>query len=225
MARRAASATSFADAYVFPGGTVRDDDLGPGDVDALTELTRRGGTPPPTADAARGLYRAAIRELFEEAGVLLARDAAGATPTILDAESATWRARREQLQRGETSLHALLEELGLRPAFGELIYFSHWITPLGQPRRFDTRFFVAALPPGQQASHCGVELTDGVWLGPHDALGRYAAGKLPLVFPTRMHLQRLTGARSLDDLLEIARTKPIATIQPGRPGEDVGARW
>jgi hypothetical protein len=119
----------------------------------------------------------------------------------------------------------LLAAEGLRPALGQLRYFSHWITPLGAERRFDTRFFVAEMPPGQGAADCGIETFDGLWVRPHDALGRYAAGELPLVFPTRMHLQRLTEPRSLGELLELAGSKPVATVRPTRPGEGVVAAW
>jgi len=237
MVRRHAQARAFADAYVFPGGVVRGDDFAdqPGDLtaaEALDRFTERGGDQPRDAALALALHRAGARELFEEAGVLLAVDAAGRPVEIADADRAelrsagrSWSDRRRAVQAGELTMDALLAAEGLRPALALLRYFSHWITPPGAPRRFDTRFFVAEMPPGQRAADCGVETFDGLWLRPREALGPYAAGQLPLVFPTRMHRQRLTEPRSLTELLELARTKPIATVRPSRSGQDVTATW
>jgi 8-oxo-dGTP pyrophosphatase MutT (NUDIX family) len=179
MVRRGAGAAAFGGAWVFPGGLVEPADYGPGAdgfgaAEALDELTRRGGTPPASAEDALALWRAAVRELAEEAGVVLGDPRA-------------------------------------------LVYFSHWITPYGLPRRFDTRFFVAAMPPGQEAVHCGIE-TDGCrWVEPHDALREYHGGRFPLVLPTRMHLQRIAPFRSVEAVLAEARTKPISTVLPDRP--------
>ena len=230
MVRRHARARSFADAYVFPGGVVRADDFAdqPADLtpaEALARFADRGGDPPADGALALALHRAAARELFEEAGVLLAADAAGRPPAVADADAPGWAARRRAVQAGELTMSTMLAAGGLRPALGQLRYFSHWITPLGAERRFDTRFFVAEMPPGQRAADCGVETFAGLWLRPREALARYAAGELPLVFPTRMHLQRLTEPGSLPDLLELARTKPVATVRPTRAGEGVAAAW
>jgi 8-oxo-dGTP pyrophosphatase MutT (NUDIX family) len=230
MVRRHTRARSFADAYVFPGGVVRADDFAeqPGDLTpeaALARLAERGGDRPADAPLALALHRAAARELFEEAGVLLAVDPAGRPVEVADADAPEWVERRRAVQAGELTMAALLAADGLTATLGRLRYFSHWITPLGAERRFDTRFFVAEMPPDQRAAECGVETFDGVWLRPREALGRYAAGELPLVFPTRVHLQRLTEPGSLADLLELARTKPVATVRPTRLGEGVAATW
>jgi 8-oxo-dGTP pyrophosphatase MutT (NUDIX family) len=230
MVRRHARARSFADAYVFPGGVVRGDDFAdqPGDLtpnEALARFAARGGDPPADGALALALHRAAARELFEEAGVLLATDGAGRVVEVADSDAPGWAERRRAVQAGELTMAALLVADGLSAALGRLRYFSHWITPLGAERRFDTRFFVAEMPPRQRAADCGVETFDGVWLRPREALGRYAAGELPLVFPTRMHLQRLSEPASLPELLELARTKPVATVRPTRPGQGVAATW
>ena len=230
MVRRHARASSFADAYVFPGGVVRADDFAdqPGDLTpeaALDRFVARGSDPPADAALALALHRAAARELFEEAGVLLAVDAAGQPAAVADVGAPGWTERRRAVQAGELTMADLLAAERLSAALGRLRYFSHWITPLGVERRFDTRFFVAEMPPGQRAAECGVETFDGLWLRPRDALGHYAAGDLPLVFPTRMHLQRLTEPASLPDLLELARTKPVATVRPTRSGHEVAATW
>jgi 8-oxo-dGTP pyrophosphatase MutT (NUDIX family) len=230
MVRRHAGARAFADAYVFPGGVVRADDFAAqeGDLtpaEALARFGDRGGDPPADAALALALHRAAMRELFEEAGVLLAVDAAGRPVAIPDADAPGWAARRRSVQAGELTVAELLRADGLAAAPARLHYFSHWITPTEAPRRFDTRFFVAEMPPGQRAAECGVETFDGLWLRPREALGRYAAGELPLVFPTRMHLQRLTEPGSLGALIELARTKPVATVRPTRPDGAGAAPW
>jgi 8-oxo-dGTP pyrophosphatase MutT (NUDIX family) len=219
MVRRLATASAFADVFVFPGGVVRSDDTAPdpiatdfNPIEALAALTRRGGTPPATADLARGLYRAAIRELFEEAGVLLAGDESNQAIQIPPNDLERWSAYRDALQAGQLTLSELLDRERLTPDYRRLIYFSHWITPESVPRRFDTRFFVAAMPPGQTAVHCRVETTESVWIRPAEALEREAAGSFPLVLPTRIHLRRLAESASLADLLAFSAAKEIRTV-------------
>ncbi|HEV8636577.1 MAG TPA: hypothetical protein VG370_20345 [Chloroflexota bacterium] len=224
MVRRLARATAFPDVWVFPGGAVHADDAEPlpgealGAEEALARLSERGGVPPDPGEAL-AIHRAALRELFEETGVLLARAADGRPPGWAEVAGL-----RDALRRG-TALGGLLDRAGLAADLAALTYFSHWITPEGQPRRFDTRFFVGALPPDQSASHCGDETCDGVWIAPRAALGRAAAGDFPLVVPTRMHLERLTPFRALDDLLATAATKPIRTVLPGRAAGSDDGRW
>jgi 8-oxo-dGTP pyrophosphatase MutT (NUDIX family) len=221
MVRRPAGAGAFADVWVFPGGSVQADDTQPlpgeglsADA-ALARLSERGGVAPPDAAAALALHRAAVRELFEEAGVLLARPGPDAARVA---------SLREGVRRG-VGLASTLAEAELSADLGALVYFSHWITPSDRPRRFDTRFFVAALPDGQAAGHCGEETCDGAWVAPREALGRYAAGDFPLVLPTRLHLQRLTPYRGVARLLADAAAKPIRSVQPGRPAEADDRRW
>jgi 8-oxo-dGTP pyrophosphatase MutT (NUDIX family) len=218
LLRRLASASAFADAFVFPGGVVREDDYEPDpkptsftEAEAMDALTSRGGEAPATPALARALWRAAIREVFEEAGVLLAIDREGKLPRLVDGGDERWAGYRDALQTKQTTLRQILEREGLTSNYRGLTYFSHWITPDDIPRRFDTRFFVARMPPGQSAVHCHVETTESVWIAPADALGR-ADRDLPLVLPTRTHLARLATARTLSDLLELARTKPIQTV-------------
>jgi 8-oxo-dGTP pyrophosphatase MutT (NUDIX family) len=226
MVRRSKESRFAADVFVFPGGTVAADDLAepmvaaapnlPPDV-ALRRLSDRGGTPPADAGLAFGLYAAAVRELFEEAGVLLAddacaRDVTGPVGDRLVADQLV--ADRAALQRGEQSLPDLAARRGLYLALDRLVYFSHWVTPALSPRRYDTRFFVATMPPDQTALHCQIETTDGLWVAPGEALRRCEAGAFKLVSVTISHLERLATFASVEALLRFARSKPVRTVHP-----------
>lgn len=222
LLRRLATASSFADAFVFPGGVVRDDDfeLDPIEAgfsadDALTSLTIRGGEGPTNAALAWAFFRAAIREVFEEAGVLLALDASGQQFRGPGEDEDRWSAYRDDLQSNRMTLNQLLARERLTPDYHGLTYFSHWITPDDIPRRFDTRFFIAEMPAGQNAVHCQVETTESVWIPPTEALAR-SAHDLPLVLPTKIHLARLAKVATLPDLFAFARTKSITTVHSRR---------
>jgi 8-oxo-dGTP pyrophosphatase MutT (NUDIX family) len=223
MVRRPARAAAFADAFVFPGGGLRSGDSTPDAVDgaftgaeAFRALTDRGGEAPVGEAEALGFFRAALRELFEEAGVLLARDAHGRGVDLFQADASTWEDRRRAVQAKDLAFVDVVRAHGLTLDHRALAYFSHWITPPTEARRFDTRFFVAAMPEGQSAAHCNVETTDGAWVAPREALDRAAAGQFPLVIPTRKHLEVLAAHPTLEDLVAFARTKPIRTVQPAR---------
>lgn len=224
MVRRHGASTFAADLYVFPGGTVRSDDhLGE------TEARAIGLDPSalhavlvdhndPFADEDYGglsLWIAALRELFEEAGVLLAEDDRG---FLLDlaapGRAARFQALRNQLQENRLSLVELAKAERLQLAADRLVYFSRWITPAGSPRRFDTRFFVAELPTGQTAAHCQVETTDGVWVSPREALARHERDEFPMMFVTSEHVRRLAEFDQAEALLRYARDKPIQAILP-----------
>ena len=199
-------------AYVFPGGTLDRHDAnlhgccaGLDDAAASRRLDV----------AANGLdyYVAAIRECFEEAGVLLAGDAA-ARPAALDAfEPAELETLRAQLRRGELRLDALCERLGLRLAADRLAYHSHWLTPPGLPKRFDTRFFVAQMPAGQSAAPDREETLEHRWLRPAEALERAAEMRLPN--PTRRTLQSIAGFASAAECVAHAQARrDIRRIMP-----------
>jgi 8-oxo-dGTP pyrophosphatase MutT (NUDIX family) len=187
-------------AFVFPGGALdaadHDPSLagwcdGPTDARASQEL----GLP-----AGGFAYRvAAVREAFEEAGVLLATDDAGAPcdgPWVDRLEG-----ERVRLDEGATSLAALASSENLRFGTSRLRPFAHWITPEGAPRRYDTRFFVAPAPADQRATPCQREVVSAVWMTPAAALARSAGGDLPLILPTERCLRAIDGFTSVDSLL------------------------
>jgi len=225
MVRRHARSPAFPSAYVFPGGTVGDDDLTlhVTDGDGLwAALSARSDTPLVLTEAT-ALYVCAVRELFEEAGVLLVRDGAGDLLEV-DAAEVTLQERLESmrlaLQAHELSFGKVLSDRGWQPAFDELVPFSHWITPAAVATRFDTRFFVAVLPRGQSALHDTIETSEGVWLAP----ARAVEADYHTLFPTTEHLKRLATFRTVSDLLAFARTKPIRMVSPEVGERDDGVR-
>lgn len=233
MLRRSSRSSFVPDAFVFPGGTMDDDDASDATrartlgLDAARLRSEFRATVPNELPAdgaivdealASGLSIAALRELFEEAGVALARTASGA-PLGIDAHERMLDAR-ERLRAGSIAFVDVLRENDWYADAAALTYFSHWITPPTEPRRYDTHFFLATAP--DQAARADADEThDGVWIAPHEALSRYRDGSFRLVYPTIKHLERFTAFSSLDTLAEFARSKPVLTIMPtGSPYDD-----
>jgi 8-oxo-dGTP pyrophosphatase MutT (NUDIX family) len=173
-------------AYVFPGGAVDEADEAP-DL-----LERCGGIDDATASRILGLassgvayFVACARELFEEAGLLLAVGDDGSTLDASDPALVTRLGEhRRALNDGEATLVDVLADERLVLDLSTLRYFAHWITPVGPPRRYDTRFFVAAAPPGQVPLHDDRELVAHTWVTPAEALARHEAGEMQLILPT-----------------------------------------
>lgn len=187
------SGDQFASALIFPGGQVdaadRDDAWLPHVADAdgfdLDERTLR---------------IAACRETFEEAGLLLARDKSGASVPCPAATDALFR--------------DLVVASGGLLSLSDLTHFGHWITPEGAPKRYDTHFFLARAPDGQDAMCDGSEAVALEWVAPRDVLARAAAGDLSILFPTRMNLKRLAESDSVDDAIAAAHRRPRFTVLP-----------
>jgi len=197
MAARHEKSGFAAGALVFPGGKVD-----AGDV-AVARRCRGLAGLPETAAAARV---AAIRETWEESGVLLARR--GESGALLtQAEVA-----RLREQRGG-SFTALLEEPGLELAGERLATFAHWITPADSPKRFDTLFFLAAFEGDQAPLHDGREAVDTRWVNPSAAMADAEAGRCRIVFATRLNLMRLARSSTVAEALETTR-RPIVTVTP-----------
>ncbi|WP_119156473.1 MBL fold metallo-hydrolase [Caldimonas tepidiphila] len=195
-------------AWVFPGGTLDAADRGWSAAEA--------GLDDAAASARLGVESgglaycvAAIRECLEECGVLLAAPVAGAGAV----PAGTVAALQAALRRGEADLRTLCRQSGLRLDAPGLAYHSHWLTPPGLPRRFDTRFFVAAMPPGQQAAPDGAEMLEHVWLRPADALERADAMRLPN--PTRRTLEAIAGFVSVETgLAQVRALREIRLTMP-----------
>ncbi len=208
-------------AWVFPGGKLDPEDralppeaLWPGHR-ALCE--RLGETPGRPLDEAtrRGLVVALCRELFEEAGILLARDVA-TQEMFSDAHPHFERisAQRARLCAGEISLEVLLKESGLCIEGAGLGYWAHWITPSAERRRFDTRFFVAALPLGQTPEREPTETADARWMRPREALAAQRRGEMFLPPPTLRTLEDMQGRGSVEDLMALMEEQAPFAIMP-----------
>ncbi len=123
------------------------------------------------------------------------------------------------MHAGTTTLNAILEAFGVVLDSRRLWHFSHWITPPTESHRFDTHFYLAFAPAGQDASSDDIETQAGLWISPSDALRRNANGNFPMIFPTIMHLQRLAPYTTLDAMHDFAMTKSIYAVEPVQAGE------
>lgn len=180
MMRRTTKAAFAGGMYVFPGGAVDDEDS--------------------------SYEMASIRECFEEAGVLLARSPDGTTVRFDDpAVARRFETHRRDVHAGRRSMSSVLAAESLSPRADELVWVAHWITPFGEVRRFDTRFFVVAMPDDQVPLHDDVETVDSLWVRPSDALERSRAGELLMLPPTVANLAFLAAHATVDDAMDAAR--------------------
>ena len=214
LVRRHDNIAFMGGAHVFPGGRVDAADYlaDAGQVcDGIATVNARMHDL--SADAAIAHHVAATRELFEEAGILLARRD-GAIVSI-DADASTrFAAYRQQLVAGTMSLLELASHERLRFALDELGYFAHWVTPEVETKRFDTRFFAAAAPANQEAAHDDGETTHGEWMRPVDAIARCMEGEIALPPPTWTTLRQLEAFATVEDAMAWARTREVPRVQP-----------
>lgn len=195
-------------ALVFPGGSV---DAGDKEIVARTELYSGGEG---LSEEDRGFRIAAIRETFEESGILLARSKATGTPIDARRAGELADAHRVALNEHKISFQSILADNGLQLALETLVPYAHWITPEGMPKRFDTWFFLAAAPPDQLGAHDGRESTDSIWVSPREAVAGGESGRFKLPFPTTRNLIRLAQQPSVSAALDHARSLPIVTVMP-----------
>jgi 8-oxo-dGTP pyrophosphatase MutT (NUDIX family) len=228
MQRRSLEADFVGGAYVFPGGSLDDGDRDP---DLLSRCHGRDD-----AGASRllgvlsgglGFWVAAIREAFEEAGVLLARSAATGALVDLDEPGVAARldAARRVLCAGERSFLDVVSSEELLLDAGALHLFSHWITPAGLPRRYDTWFFVAEAPSGHAYLHDDSEAVASTWIRPREAIERGKRGELEIIFPTVRNLEALARFETATALVEAVRTaSSVSATQPRVVADGNGAR-
>jgi 8-oxo-dGTP pyrophosphatase MutT (NUDIX family) len=203
-------------ALVFPGGAVD-----PGDHDIAAKPELYAGGEGLNAEAL-GFRIAAIRETFEESGILLARP--HGSSTLVDAKRAgeIEALHRAALCEGKTTFLKILADNGMLLTLDELVPYAHWITPEGMPKRFDTWFFLAATPPEQAGAHDGKESTDSIWVSPREALAGGESGRFKLPFPTTRNLIKLGKHRTVRDALDDARGTPVVTVMPVMTKENGG---
>ncbi len=203
-----------AGAFVFPGGALDSTDLGANFVLSGTLTDDGANQILGVYDGALSYWIAAIRECFEEVGILFAKPA----DSLLFAQDefvAFRLQKRDDLMRDEIAFQEIVKEGNLVLEADQLHYFSRWITHAGSPRRYDTRFFIAQMPQDQVAQHDGGELVDHCWLTPSEALVLSGEGRLNLMFPTQKTLEKLQEFSSVDDALNYARSaRPIVPMDP-----------
>ena len=217
MMRRSSNLVFMSGAYVFPGGRLDDSDqpqhwsaheLAIDDAAASLALAvERNGL---------AFWIAAIRECFEESGLLLGYNDRGEILSVDDDEQVGRFAElRRQLNAGAITFPAICREHDIRLAVDRMAYFSHWVTPPNEKRRYDTRFFAAVAPPQQTGSHDDGETTDNTWIRPQEALDRFKRGEFALVFPTIKTLERL--AQFKDTAALMAHTRALPSVPPIHP--------
>jgi 8-oxo-dGTP pyrophosphatase MutT (NUDIX family) len=240
MLRRNLASEFVAGAYVFPGGSLDPDDRGP-----AAEALCRGMTDAEASailgvdSGGLGFWVAALRECFEESGVMLAQRRAdylagqGALLDTSDPEVARrFAAHRDAINAQETGLLEVCRQEDLVLAVDTVHYVSHWITPDLAPRRYDTRFFITAAPTGQVARHDDGETIATIWVRPDEALARSRAGEIEMLPPTIANLRSIASFRSTAEVMawaaqvtEVPTVLPIVLFEDGqvlilRPGDE-----
>jgi 8-oxo-dGTP pyrophosphatase MutT (NUDIX family) len=222
MVRRRAGDV-FGGNYAFPGGLVDDNEptahefcqgITAGEADKLLHVSAGG----------LNFYSAAIRESFEETGILLAQDAEGNWPP----DSPALQELRVQVDKGILRWSEFLRDQGLHMVCNALHYFAHWETPLIEPKRWSARFFFAEMPSDQDVQHDGGELTDSLWITAADALSASRDGTMKLPFPTIRSLRMFSEIDSIDGLLAWADERALAGVQKTRPArfeKDGNSKW
>jgi 8-oxo-dGTP pyrophosphatase MutT (NUDIX family) len=218
LLRRTRSAGFVPGAYVFPGGRV---DRADGAPALLRRLTRTGAEgwarrlelPLDSDPPAAAFLLAALRETFEETGILLARTPGGAYAPSAASDPETARLR-SALNEGSLTFPGVLEALEVLLEDAAAEYIAHWVTPEVEPRRYDTRFFAVRVPPEVPVEVDRSEIVDHRWLTPEEALAQNRSGALPMVFPTIRTLEELRPFSSADEALAHYRSRRIPMIMP-----------
>ena len=226
LLKRGEHARFMPNAHVFAGGALDLNDAS-ADVYASCKGMDDGCASEQLQLPSNGLrfFVAAVREAFEECGLLLAYDSRGDLVDLRQWDESHLRETRLRISAGELSLAELCRNQGWRLAVDKLAFFSHWITPPGR-LRFDTRFFLCSAPPNQTASLAGSEMSELVWRTAAEALSEHANKQLLLMYPTRAILKEIAAMRGIDELFDFAgRPRIIAPITPvlppgGRPEWD-----
>jgi 8-oxo-dGTP pyrophosphatase MutT (NUDIX family) len=214
MVRRVIQSDFMPDVYVFPGGSVSKDDRSAELAEGVCNFVGPSAADPEGLTATgSGTRAAAIRELFEEAGILLAKRSEQLL-AISENEVAHFDAYRKAFNNRRGSLVDMAHEEHLVLATDLLNYFAHWITPEGMPKRFDTHFFLTTAPTEQQAAHDHLETSEGVWVTPGEALARFERKEFPLVFATIYQLRELAMFGSVKAALEATAAKRVPTRIP-----------
>src|SRR5436305_7592851 len=211
MVRRVIQSDFAPDVFVFPGGPGSAADRAAAQAEQIfTPVAPGKAHPEGRTLLGNGTRAAAIRELFEEAGVLLAYRGEQVL-AIGEEDVARFDNYRQAFNQRKGSLIEMARAENLRFATDRLGYFAHWITPEGMPKRFDTHFFITTAPAEQEAAHDRLETSEGVWIAPPEALARAEQGTFPLVFATIHQLRDLATFGSVKEALASTTTRHVAT--------------
>lgn len=190
-------------ALVFPGGKVDDRDK-----EAFARCQGADDN-----EFNRIMQIAAIREAFEECGILLARPS-DSSDLISGERLQTLEHYRDPLAKGELGINEFLEQEDLYLACDQLVPFAHWITPEMMPKRFDTYFYIAKAPADHVAIHDGHESVDSVWIDPKQALVGAESGKYTIIFPTRLNVEMIAESQDVESAIDASRSREIVTVLP-----------
>ena len=220
LMRRHARQSFMGKAFVYPGGQLDDTDSDPELIDfadGMTAETAKMRLNEPTLPDAKalGLFFAAIRETFEESGVLLAGSASGENIDFTDQKTRQRFAKyRTRIHRQEMTLADLARQENLVFRLNDLRPYARWLTPEVEKKRFNTRFFLTAMPPGQNPAHDSMEMTETLWIEPGEALLKQKGGDMLLMPPTLKTLEEMACQSSVAELLSYASSAAIQTIMP-----------
>jgi 8-oxo-dGTP pyrophosphatase MutT (NUDIX family) len=219
LMKRGAGARFMPGAYVFAGGGVDPTDAAPEAYSLSPHLSdERASATLKEAQDGLAYYVAAVREAWEECGLLIAYEADGSMVKLIHWEEPRLHALRNQVNRRHMSLPQLCREQGWRLALDQLFYFAHWITPPGARLRFDTRFFICRAPEQQAASLASDEMAELIWLTAAAALDMGDAGHIMLMHATRQMLKEIADFARVETLLEYAsQPREITTVLPTFP--------
>jgi len=214
MVRRVIQSDFMPDVYVFPGGSVSKDDRAAELAEGVCKPVAISAADPEKRTAlGSGARAAAIRELFEEAGILLAYRAEKLL-AISDQDVVSFDTYRKAFHQRQASLVEMARTEHLTLATDLLDYFAHWITPEGMPKRFDTHFFLTTAPTEQRAAHDHLETSEGIWISPVEALARFERKEFPLVFATIYQLRELAAFSNVKEALESTTRQRVPTRIP-----------
>lgn len=194
-------------ALVFPGGSVDKHDR-----DERVRAITRGSDG--LDDNTLALQVAAVREAFEECGVLLARKSGQSGIVAGDHASSLGEKYRKDLEAGNLGIAEMAVAEDLELAIDQLSYFAHWITPSHAPKRFDTHFFIAEAPEGHDLSHDGREAVDSIWITPDAAIKGADDGTYTIVTATRLNIQKIGRSSTPAEARATADASPVVTVQP-----------
>ena len=207
--KRSPRAGFIPGAWVFPGGTLDSSDRDPATLQRVEGLSRASAQE--RFDEARSdppafaYWVAALREAFEETGIL---------PGLREDRGDIPEPTRSMLLSGETTFLDILDRMDVALDIRAMEYVGHWVTPICEPRRYETRFFVVKVGNDAEVTPFEAEMVDALWLSPEEAVSRNEEGRLPLVFPTLLTLEMLAPFSSADEALENLRGRPIQRRLP-----------